>query len=393
MKENTVRVFVFIDALGWKQAERYGFLRDLLPNRRPIEMQFGYSCTAIPTILTGERPAVHGHLAFYDWAPERSPFRAMRWVAPFFRPRSFWRRGRVRNVLSRLVKKLYGFTGYFQLYAVPLERLPKLDYCEKRDMFVPGGLAPVPNLADAWEGQGMRWHISDWRKPEEENFRVAEALLAKGALDRAFVYAAAFDALQHDRVGDDAALRPAVERYAGLVRSLHAALVAAGRPFELTVFSDHGMTPLRGTADAPAALAAAGLAWGKDYASAIDSTMARLWWLRPGAKEAAEAAFAPFRGRWLSREDMERHGLWREDRKFGDAIFLADAGVQFCPSDMGVKPLAGMHGFDPADEDSTACWLSTAPVPGGVARVCDYFRAMTAPASPAIDAAGSPGVE
>ena len=64
MKENTVRVFVFIDALGWKQAERYGFLRDLLPNRRPIEMQFGYSCTAIPTILTGERPAVHGHLAF-----------------------------------------------------------------------------------------------------------------------------------------------------------------------------------------------------------------------------------------------------------------------------------------------------------------------------------------
>ena len=269
MKENTVRVFVFIDALGWKQAERYGFLRDLLPNRRPIEMQFGYSCTAIPTILTGERPAVHGHLAFYDWAPEKSPFRAMRWIAPFLRPRSFWRRGRVRNVLSRLVKKLYGFTGYFQLYAVPLERLPKLDYCEKRDMFVPGGLAPVPNLADAWEGQGMRWHVSDWRKPEEENFRVAEALLAKGALDRAFVYAAAFDALQHDRVGDDDALRPAAERYAGLVRSLHAALVAAGRPFELTVVSDHGMTPLRGTADVPGALERAGLRWGRDYAGAV----------------------------------------------------------------------------------------------------------------------------
>ena len=360
--QSTVKVFVFIDALGWKQAERYGFLRDLLPNRRPIEMQFGYSCTAIPTILTGERPSVHGHLAFYDWAPERSPFRAMRWVAPLLRPRSFWRRGRVRNVLSRLVKRLYGFTGYFQLYAVPLERLPKLDYCEKRDLFVPGGLAPVPNLADVWQAQGMRWHVSDWRRPEEENFRVAEALLAKGALDRAFVYAAAFDA----------------ERYAGLVRSLHAALVAAGRPFELTVFSDHGMTPLRGTQDAPAALAAAGLVWGKDYASAIDSTMARLWWLRPGAKEAAEAAFAPFRGRWLSRAEMEANGIWRDDRRFGDAIFLADAGVQFCPSDMGAKPLAGMHGFDPADEDSTACWLSTAPVPEGVARVCDYFRAATA---------------
>ena len=75
---------------------------------------------------------------------------------------------------------------------------------------------------------------------------------------------------------------------------------------------------------------------------------------------------------------MKRHGSWREDHKFGDAIFLADAGVQFCPSDMGVKPLNGMHGFDPADEDSRACFLSTVPVPDGVSRVCDYFRVMTA---------------
>ena len=43
MKNNIVKVFVFVDALGWEQVERYGFLRDLLPHRRKIEMQFGYS--------------------------------------------------------------------------------------------------------------------------------------------------------------------------------------------------------------------------------------------------------------------------------------------------------------------------------------------------------------
>ena len=154
-----VKVFVFVDALGWKQVERYDFLRDLLPNRRRIEMQFGYSCTAIPTILTGERPSVHGHLAFYDYAPSRSPFAKMRFLAPLLRPKSFWRRGRVRNQLSKLIKKLYGFTGYFQLYGVPVERLPKLDYCEKTDLFVPGGLAPVKNLADVWKEQGHRYLI------------------------------------------------------------------------------------------------------------------------------------------------------------------------------------------------------------------------------------------
>lgn len=375
MADKTVKVFVFVDALGWEQVVKYGFLEDLLPYRRKIEMQFGYSCTAIPTILTGERPAVHGHLAFYDYAPAKSPFKAMRFLAPFLRPRSFWRRGRIRNVLSRLVKRLYGFTGYFQLYAMPIERLGFFDYCEKTDLFAKGGLKPVDNLADVWSAKGYSYHISNWRLPEGENFKVATELLRKGAVDRAFVYSAAFDALEHDYVGNDDVLKPKVERYAETIRGLYAALSQSGRPFELTVISDHGMTPLRGTVDAPKALEEAGLKWGEDYASAIDSTMARFWWLKPVGDRVKEA-FRRFPGRWLTEEEMRYHGIWREDRKFGDDIFLADAGYQLCPSDMGVKPLNGMHGFDPADKDSCAAYLSTAPVPDFVHRVADYFRAM-----------------
>ncbi len=378
MTDTPVKAFVFVDALGWKQVQKYRFLEDLLPHRRSIEMQFGYSCTAIPTILTGQPPAVHGHLAFYDYAPERSPFKAARFIAPFMRPESFWRRGRVRNVLSRFVKRRCGFTGYFQLYSVPFERLPYLDYCEKTDLFVPGGLAPVPNLADAWSAAGHRWHISDWRKTEEENFRAAADLFRRGAVDRAFVYSAAFDALQHDHVGDDGALRPKVEAYAASIRALRDGLAAAGRPFELTVFSDHGMTPLRGTADIPAALAKTGLAWGRDYAAAIDSTMLRCWWLRPGTEEKVRGALAAaaIPGQWLSEDYLRRHGVWREDRKFGDAIYLAPPGIQYVPGDMGVKPLNGMHGYDPVDEDSLAACLSTIPIPDAVRRVRDYFSLM-----------------
>ena len=376
MAEEIVKAFVFVDALGWKQVEKYGFLVDLLPHRRRIEMQFGYSCTAIPTILTGKRPAEHGHLAFYDYAPAKSPFKAMRFLAPLLKPRSFWTRGRVRNQLSKLIKRLYGFTGYFQLYGVPIERLPKLDYCEKSDLFVRGGLAPVKNLADVWNEQGRKYLISNWRLPETENFRLAAEAFRKGAVDRAFVYSAAFDALQHDNVERDDVLKPKVEKYADSIRELHRALVDGGRPFVLTVFSDHGMTPLRGTVDAPAALAATGLRWGEDYASAIDSTMARFWWLKPGAEEKVRSAFTGFPGHWVTEDEMRYHGIWRDDHKFGDAIFLADAGVQFVPSDMGVKPLNGMHGFDPADIDSAACYLSTKPVPDNIKRVCDYFDAM-----------------
>ncbi len=45
---------MFIDAMGWEVLKDREFLSDLLPYRQPVEMQFGYSCTAIPTILTGE---------------------------------------------------------------------------------------------------------------------------------------------------------------------------------------------------------------------------------------------------------------------------------------------------------------------------------------------------
>ena len=73
-----IDVFIFIDALGWEVIKERDFLEDLLPYRYPVKMQFGYSSTAIPTILTGEPPSVHKHLSFYYYSPEKSPFKLFR---------------------------------------------------------------------------------------------------------------------------------------------------------------------------------------------------------------------------------------------------------------------------------------------------------------------------
>ena len=53
-----VEIFLFIDAFGWELVKRTRFMEDALPYRRNIDMQFGYSSTAIPTILSGKTPAV-----------------------------------------------------------------------------------------------------------------------------------------------------------------------------------------------------------------------------------------------------------------------------------------------------------------------------------------------
>lgn len=139
------------------------------------------------------------------------------------------------------------------------------------------------------------------------------------------------------------------------------------------------MTPLVKTVDLQAAVAATGLVFGRDYGACCDATLYRVTYLADRARRLIPAALAPFAadGRWLTEAEERALGIWRADRAFGDAIFLVNPGVQIVPSDMGLKPLGGMHGYDPADEHSRAAILSTEPVPGYVHHVADYFKLMT----------------
>ena len=378
MKQYDVELFLFIDALGWELVSRTGFMAEELPFRRRIEMQFGYSSTAIPTILSGKTPAEHGHLGLFRFAPEQSPFRALGRIAPLMKPESFWNRGRVRHLLSRLIGRLYGFTGYFQLYQMPFRKLPMMDYCEKRDLFAPGGMEEIENLRDLLTRHGVNGHISDWHIGDRGNFAAARRAIAEGATFL-FVYTAELDALLHqypvllhDRI------REKLDWYREEILTLFQTCRDAGRSLRLTVISDHGMTPLTRTVDLRAAVEKTGLTFGRDYGACYDSTLFRVTFLSPEAEPVIREALRPFgdSGRWLTEEEEKRYGIYRKDRYFGDAVFLMNPGVQIAPSDMGTHALNGMHGFAPEDKDSQAVVLSTDEIPPQVLRVADYFGLM-----------------
>ena len=373
-----VEIFLFIDALGWELVERSGFMKERLPYRRKIEMQFGYSSTAIPTILSGKTPAEHGHLGLFRFAPEASPFKALARIAPLLWPASFWNRGRVRNLLSRLVKRFYGFTGYFQLYQMPFKKLALMDYCEKHDLFAAHGMGEIENLRDLLLRSGRPFHISDWHIGDRRNFAAARQAIAEGK-SFLFVYTAELDALLHQYpVLIDEAIREKLEWYTGEIESLFSECERVNRSLRLTVISDHGMTPLTRTVDLKSAIEKTGLVFGRDYGCCYDSTLLRATFLAPGAETAIREALRPFAdcGHWLSEEEEKRYGIYRADRSFGDAIFLMDPGIQIVPSDMGMRPLNGMHGFAPEDKDSQAVVLSTDEIPAHILRVADYFGLM-----------------
>ena len=375
MKQDTIEIFLFIDALGWKIVNDHAFMKELLPYRKGAAMQFGYSSSAIPTILSGKTPAEHGHLGLFRFSLKDSPFKTLSRLAWLFRPESFWRRGRVRHHLSKIIKKIYGFTGYFQLYSMPIWKLEFIDYCEKQDLFVADGMKPVDNLYDTLSKTGVPFHISDWHLSDAENYAAAECAVENGK-KFLFVYTASLDGMLHNQVGNFQAVRSRLEAMKEQIISLYDKAREFAENVHFTIISDHGMTPLTQTVDIMSAIEQTDLVFGKDYGACYDSTMARFYYLSENSKEIIEKIMLQYPGHFLTEEDEKKYGIYRADRIFGDAIFLLDAGIQIVPSDMGNKPLNGMHGFAPEDIHSTAAVLANEPIPEYVNNVKDYYKFM-----------------
>ena len=362
---SSLSLWVFIDAFGWEILQRHSFLPELQRVSRPLDTVFGYSSTCEPTILTGQAPRDHGHFSFFYYDPPNSPFR---WLKPLsVLPRSLTQRGRVRHWMSRGFKAAAGYTGYFQLYNMPFEHLGLFDYAEKRDLFEPGGvLSGAPTFFDDARARRLPYYLADWRASEEQNLVALERELDRGEVRFAYLYMAAMDGLLHNvGCGASGASRVAakIAWYEERIRRL---LEIASRRYgetRLHVFSDHGMTDTVGVCDIMAQIERLGLSFGMDYVAAYDSTMARFWFLGAGAEAKIRGVLEDEpSGRILSPSTLEAWGVDFPNQRYGELFFLMNPGVLLNPSFMGVKALAGMHGFDPHDKDSIAMYLSNVEV-------------------------------
>lgn len=369
---------MFIDALGWEIIKEHKFCADILPERFPVKTQLGYSSTAIPTILSGKKPQEHKHFSFYYYSPQTSPFKIFKYLPMDWLPGCIFNRWRVRHSFSRLIKKFYGFSGYFELYNVPYGHLPYLDYCEKTDIFAPDGLAPVKNLNDVLISKGIPYLISDWRQSDDFNIKQMQLALETGEIEFGFLYTAAFDGFLHENIGNHDAIAARLDEY----RKIISKLIDAGNKnyddFEFTIISDHGMTPLKYTVDLKSQIKALKLKFGKDYVSVYDSTMARFWFFNQSAREEImEILKSQPDAKVLTEADKEEFGINFTDNMFGEEILLFDPGVQISPCDMGRSALPGMHGYTPGDKDSLACLLSTVKPSIPPQWIGDFFDIMT----------------
>jgi hypothetical protein len=378
-KAPQVSIVVFIDALGWEVLKGRRFLEAELPERRRLRSVFGFSSACIPSILSGLTPREHKHWSFFYYNPKTSPFKPLKLLGLL--PASLANRGRVRNLISKLVKRFYGYTGYFQLYNIPFAHADLFDYCEKQDLFVPGGLNRGQNIFDHLQRAGVPYHVSDWRAPESVNLDALRADLAKGKIRFALLYLAAMDALLHEVGKASPQVDTKLAWYEGQLRDI---LKVAGEHYEqvrIFICSDHGMATIHTHVDLMGKIEALGLAFGRDYTATYDSTMGRFWFHNERARAAITDMLATQpQGRILPPEELKALGCDFEGDQFGELIFLMDAGTLILPSHMGTTPITGMHGYHPDHADSDASLLSNCKPTGDVRAITDVFHLMRAEA-------------
>jgi predicted AlkP superfamily pyrophosphatase or phosphodiesterase len=378
-QKDKLSMVIFIDALGWEVLKGRKFLEEEMPYRQKLRSVFGFSSACVPSILTGRTPREHLHWSYFFYSRETSPFRFLRPLA--WLPRALTERGRVRHLISRLVGRMMGFTGYFQLYNLPFKHAGLFDHCEKNNIFKAGGMNRGDNIFDVLERNQVPYHVSDWHNSEESNLKACEEAILDEDIDFAFLYMASMDGLLHQVGKESDQVEGKLVWYEEKLRNLLS--VARSRYKDVRVFicSDHGMATVENDIDLMSTIEALPLTYGKDYVAVYDSTMARFWFMNDAARSLVSRTLEGHGcGRILSDDDLQALGCDFEGDRFGELIFLLDPGSIIVPSHMGLNSITGMHGYHPDHEDSDAALLSNVSTPVSLESITDVFHLMRAEA-------------
>jgi type I phosphodiesterase/nucleotide pyrophosphatase len=356
-------ITVLIDALGWKYIEGRPFLNDWLPYRTPLRTVLGFSSGAIPTILTGEYPSQTGHWNLFYYDPSKSPFR---WLRHFqWLPDRLLDNRVSRKLLQQLGRHFLGLGPLFSC-AVSPRLLPHFNWVERRSIYAQQGITGAPSIFDQLATRGIPHRVYTYHHGNDAQLlRRAAQDVSRHAATFFFVYLSGMDEFLHLHCKEPQSTDGRVNWYAHELQKLFTLARTIDPNVALTVTSDHGMTPVEHTYDILPQMQSLNLKMPQDYLAVYDSTMVRFWFFNTHARSSVQQLLLRIPcGHVLSDDELRRFGVFFEDRRFGETIFLLDPGWLFSRSDfngIGWFP-EGMHGYHPdRDRYSDAIFLSNRP--------------------------------
>lgn len=370
-------IFVLIDALGWKYIEERKFLVDLLPYRSPLQTVLGFSSGAIPTILTGAPPAVTGHWNLFYYDPKHSPFRWLKTLQ--FLPDSVLDNRVTRKIMKELGRRVLGMGPLFECSVSP-KFLPWFNYVEKKNIYDHRSIIGASSIFDQLEEYGKPHKIYSYHQfTDAEIIEQSVRDIRSRAASFFFLYLSEMDMFLHMNCDDPDEIGKRLRWYADALRRVFQVAKSVDPNASMTVLSDHGMTPVRHRFDLVAKIDELRLRTPQDYLAVYDSTMARFWFFNSSAKARIEDRLGQLPcGRILSEQELRALGVFFEDSRFGQLIFLLNPGWLVAKSDFNGKGWMpkGMHGYDPQDSWSDGVFLSSHEPSVPVHTVADVYSCM-----------------
>lgn len=351
-------LFFLIDAMGWEWLADKPFLNDHFRHRQPVKTIFGFSSSAIPTILTGKYPDEHGRWNLLFLSPLTSPFRWTKYL--HFLPDTLLENRVTRKLITLITKRLVKADGYFSGY-VATRKLWLFDICEKYNIYRKGGIDGCSTIIDYLEETHTPHKIYSYHDYTDE--QAFDCLQRDLHDDRSLVYFAylpELDAFLHryaDRPGEVA---DRITWYEERIRKIIDDAKAISEDVRVFVFSDHGMAPIVKQFDLIGILRNNEIDLENDCLAVFDSTMARFWSDNPLALEKIAATLKDCpEGKLLSREELQAMRTYFPDGRYGQLIFLMHPGTLIFPNLFGSHCPAGMHGFHPDDRHSNGSYLAS----------------------------------
>jgi hypothetical protein len=370
-------VFVLIDALGWQYLKGREFLNDILPYRVPLQTVLGFSSGAIPTILTGAPPAVTGHWNLFYYDPAGSPFRWLRFLE--FLPDAVLDNRVSRKILKELGRRVLGMGPLFECSVSP-RFLSLFNYVEKKNIYGDGGIPGSSSIFDQLTRQGIAHRAYSYHHLTDAKIidQAIQDIHSKTA-SFFFLYLSELDMFLHIHCNEPEEVAERLRAYEHGLRKVFQAAREVDSQATMTVISDHGMTPVRHHFDVVGEIETLGLKMPADYLAVYDSTMARFWFFNDKAKQSVRECINKLScGRILPDEELRQLGVFFEDRRFGELIFLLEPGWLVSKGNFNGKgwmPI-GMHGYHPHDPWSDAIFLSSNQPTVSVRAIADVYSCM-----------------
>ncbi|HHT9120113.1 MAG TPA: alkaline phosphatase family protein [Candidatus Hypogeohydataceae bacterium YC41] len=379
-----VYIYTLIDALGWSLVSGRGFLDDIMRVKTPVNTLLGFSSALIPSILTGKTPAEHGHWNLFYLSRNGSSFK---WLETLGVLPEFMIENRLsRKLIQKIAQKWSGYQGYFYFYDVPIRYLPYFDICEKHDIYQPHGIGNTLSIFDILVEESVGYRCYNYHQFSDKGIfdEVREDLDSKD-YTFLFLYLAELDHFLHFHCKDAELVNKKLDWYEQRIRELYESALKNYKEVSLTVFSDHGMTPITSHFDLMSEVEKLNLYAGKDYLPMYDSTMARFWFFSQNAREQITASLIRLNvGRVLPKGELEGLGVYFPDGRYGELIFLMKPGCLIEPGFMGGKILQGMHGFHPEEPTSCAMFMTTEGNVSPPENVTGFFKLMRASIRPKV---------